>query len=137
MQRRTACCCRGLPRRYATKPADLSDLLLLDVETGVCEKASRIEEAITAVQTFVRRSRLGLEPGWKVGGEFIRLWDSRFDSYRVWERCKLRELLSRELDRVDRARQGPPHRSVPLPRIRIAQCDADDGGAGRAGLVAG
>ena len=77
---------------YATRPADLSDLLLLDVETGVCEKASRIEEAISAVQTFVRRSRLGLEPGWKVGGEFIRLWDSRFDSYRVWERCKLREL---------------------------------------------
>jgi hypothetical protein len=31
---------------FATKPADLSDLLLLDVETGVCEKASRIEEAI-------------------------------------------------------------------------------------------
>jgi len=77
---------------YATRPADLSDLLLLDVETGVCEKASRIEEAISAVQTFVRRSRLGLEPGWTVGGEFIRLWDSRFDSYRVWERCKLREL---------------------------------------------
>ena len=44
------------------------------------------------MQTFVRRSRLGLEPGWTVGGEFIRLWDSRFDSYRIWERCKLREL---------------------------------------------
>ena len=77
---------------YATKPADLSDLLLLDVETGICEKASRIEEAITAVQTFVRRSRLGLEPDWKVGREFARLWDSRFETYRIWERCKLREL---------------------------------------------
>jgi hypothetical protein len=77
---------------YATKPADLSDLLLVDVETGVCEKASRIEEAISAVQTFIRRSRLGLEPNWTVGGEFIRLWESRFDTYRVWEKCKLREL---------------------------------------------
>jgi hypothetical protein len=77
---------------YATKPADLSDLLLLDVETGVCEKASRIEEAISAVQTFIRRSRLGLEPSWTVGGEFIRLWDSRFDTHRIWEKCKLREL---------------------------------------------
>ena len=35
---------------------DLSDLLLLDVEAGVCEKASRIEEAITAAQSFIRRS---------------------------------------------------------------------------------
>lgn len=80
------------PSTYATKPADLSDLLLLDVETGVCERASRIEEAISAVQTFMRRSRLCLEPGWTVGGEFIRLWDSRFDTYRIWEKCKLREL---------------------------------------------
>lgn len=77
---------------YATKPADLSDLLLLDVETGVCEQASRIEEAISAVQTLIRRSRLGLEPNWTVGGEFIRVWDSRFDTYRLWEQCKRREL---------------------------------------------
>ncbi|MFM0258419.1 Tc toxin subunit A-related protein [Paraburkholderia sediminicola] len=77
---------------YASKPGDLSDLLLLDVETGICEKASRIEEAITAVQTFIRRSRLGLEPDWEVGREFARMWDSRFCTYRVWEKCKLREL---------------------------------------------
>jgi hypothetical protein len=82
----------GSSSTYATKPADLSDLLLLDVETGVCEKASRIEEAVTAVQTFIRRVRLGLEPNWKVGREFERLWDSRFQTYRTWERCKLREL---------------------------------------------
>ncbi|HKN59914.1 MAG TPA: neuraminidase-like domain-containing protein [Candidatus Acidoferrales bacterium] len=77
---------------FATKPGDLSDLLLLDVETGVCEKASRIEEAITAVQTFIRRSRLGLEPNWKVGREFVRIWDSCFQTYRIWEKCKRREL---------------------------------------------
>jgi hypothetical protein len=77
---------------YASKPADLSDLLLLDVETGVCENASRIEDAITAVQTFIRRSRLGLEPNWSIGREFARLWDSRFQTYRTWERCKFREL---------------------------------------------
>jgi hypothetical protein len=77
---------------FATGPGDLSDLLLLDVETGICEKASRIQEAITAVQTFVRRSRLGLEPDWKPTRHFARLWDSRFDTYRTWERCKRREL---------------------------------------------
>jgi hypothetical protein len=77
---------------YASKASDLSDLLLLDVETGVCENASRIEEAITAVQTFIRRSRLGLEPNWSVGHEFARLWDGHFLTYRIWEKCKLREL---------------------------------------------
>jgi Tc toxin complex TcA C-terminal TcB-binding domain/Protein of unknown function (DUF2934) len=77
---------------FATAPLDLSDLLLLDVETGICEKASRIDEAISAVQAFFRRSRLGLEPTWKVGREFARLWDSRFETYRTWERCKRREL---------------------------------------------
>ena len=77
---------------YATQPRDLSDLLLLDVETGLCERSSRIEEAITAVQSFVQRTRLGLEPGWKVGREFAQLWESRFETYHRWERCKRREI---------------------------------------------
>jgi hypothetical protein len=77
---------------YATAPNDLSDLLLLDVETGLCERITRIEEAISAVQAFIRRNRLGLEQEWKVTREFVRLWDSRFETYHVWERCKRREL---------------------------------------------
>jgi uncharacterized membrane protein YgcG len=77
---------------FATAPGDLSDLLLLDVEAGLREKASRIEEAITAAQTFIRRSRLGLEPGWTVTREFARLWESRFETYRTWERARRREL---------------------------------------------
>ena len=76
---------------FATTSRNLSDLLLLDVETGICEKASRIEEAISAVQTFVRRCRLGLEPDWKVGRAFTRLWDGRFETFRTWQRCKRRE----------------------------------------------
>ena len=35
------------PGKFAQEARDLSDLLLLDVEAGLCEKASRIEEAIT------------------------------------------------------------------------------------------
>ncbi len=77
---------------YATAPNDLSDLLLLDVETGICERTTRIAEAISAVQAFIRRNRLGLEHKWKVTREFARLWDSRFETYHVWERCKRREL---------------------------------------------
>ena len=93
---------------YATCPRDLSDLLLLDVETGLCEKSSRIEEAISAVQVFVRRARLGLEPGWKAGYEFARLWESRFETYHIWERCKRRDLYKenwitwRELEKARR-----------------------------------
>jgi len=82
------------PTTFATKSSDLSDLLLLDVETGVCEKASRIQEAISAVQAFVRRSLLGLEPNWTIGYAFERLWASRFQTYRTWEHCKLREIYS-------------------------------------------
>ncbi|MEH2539206.1 neuraminidase-like domain-containing protein [Bradyrhizobium sp. AZCC 1699] len=77
---------------FAETPNDLSSLLLVDVEAGVCERASRIEEAITAVQSFVRRARLGLEPGWTVSYGFAHLWDRRFKSYKVWEACKCREL---------------------------------------------
>jgi Tc toxin complex TcA C-terminal TcB-binding domain len=80
------------PGAYAATAGDLGDLLLLDVEAGVREKASRIDEAITAAQSFVGRARIGLEPGWRVTGQFARLWDTRFATYRTWERCKRREL---------------------------------------------
>jgi hypothetical protein len=78
-------------------PKELSDQLLLDVETGLCEKASRIEEAITAVQTFVQRGRIGLEAGWKTTPQFAHMWDSRFANYHVWQACKRRELYKENL----------------------------------------
>ena len=59
---------------------------------GRCERASRIEEAISAVQTFVRRARLGLEPGWTVSHAFAHLWDCRFTNFHAWQACKRREL---------------------------------------------
>ncbi len=80
------------PDGIAKSATELSDILLLDVLSGRCEKASRIEEAISAVQTFVRRARIGLEPGWTVTGAFAHLWDCRFISYRVWQACRRREL---------------------------------------------
>lgn len=70
----------------------MSEILLLDVRAGRCEKASRIEEAIGAVQTFIRRSRLGLEPGWAVTKAFAHMWDFRFATYHVWQACKRREI---------------------------------------------
>jgi hypothetical protein len=80
------------PNGIAKSSDELSEILLMDVLAGRCEKASRIEEAISAVQTFMRRARLGLEPGWTVTGAFAHMWDCRFTNYHVWQACKRREL---------------------------------------------
>ena len=93
---------------YATTPRDLSDLLLLDVECGLCERASRIEEAITAAQNFIRRARLGLEPGWTISAAFARMWDREFASFHVWQACKRRHLYQEdwiEWDELAKARR--------------------------------
>ena len=60
------------------------------------------------MQSFIRRSRLGLEPGWKVTRDFARLWDSRFETYRTWERARRRELYREnwiEWDELRKARR--------------------------------
>jgi hypothetical protein len=80
------------PNGIAHTSKELSAILLTDVCAGLCEKASRIEEAISAVQTFVQRSRLGLEAGWTVSKGFAQMWDFRFATYHVWQACKRREL---------------------------------------------
>ena len=83
-----------LPGQFAQSAQDLGDLLLLDVQTGIWERASRIDEAITAVQNFVRRARLQLEPTWPVGREFAKLWDTQFATFHVWQACKRRQLYT-------------------------------------------
>jgi len=80
------------PGQYATRPGDLSDLLLQDVETTPCTRMSRIEDAVRAVQAFVQRARLGLEPTLTVTPAFARLWDKRFASLRTWQSCRRREI---------------------------------------------
>jgi hypothetical protein len=77
---------------FAVTPRDLSDLLLLDVEAAPDERASRIEEAISAAQAFIRRARLGLEPGWIISPAFALMWDREFASLRIWQACKRRKL---------------------------------------------
>ena len=80
------------PGQFVTTPRELTDLLLLDVDVGVCERASRIEEAISAAQTFIRRARLHLEPAWAVTPAFARLWDREFATFHTWQACKRRQL---------------------------------------------
>jgi hypothetical protein len=78
------------PGQFAKQPRELSELLLLDVEAGICKKATRIEDAISAVQCFIRRSRLLLEPGWTVTREFAELWDRQFATLEIWQAYKRR-----------------------------------------------
>ncbi|KYC35938.1 hypothetical protein WA1_48895 [Scytonema hofmannii PCC 7110] len=80
---------------FATEAKHLSELLLLDVEVGLCQKASRIEEAVSAIHLFVQRARLGLEPEFVVLPDFILVWERHFATFRDWEACK-RRLIYRE-----------------------------------------
>lgn len=80
---------------FATEAKHLSELLLLDVETGLCQKASRIEEAVSAVHLFVQRARLGLESGFVVSPDFILVWERHFATFHTWEACQ-RRLIYRE-----------------------------------------
>ena len=77
---------------FARSARDLSDLLLMDVEVGLCQKATRIEEAIAALQLYVGRARLGLEPALPVSAAFLHAWERRFGGFRRWQACKRREI---------------------------------------------
>ena len=80
---------------FATEAKHLSERLLLDVEVGLCQKASRIEEAISAVQLFIQRARLGLESYFETFPEFVLAWERHFATFHIWEACK-RRLIYRE-----------------------------------------
>ena len=125
------------PGQFATVARDLSDLLLLDVEAGIRERASRIDEAITAAQSYVRRARLGLEPGWTVTPAFARLWDGQFATFHIWQACKRRRDLQGKLGRMGCPGEGPGHRSVPFPRRPAARRPAPRRRARRPRMVAG
>ncbi|MEU0988143.1 neuraminidase-like domain-containing protein [Streptomyces sp. NPDC005953] len=67
-----------------TEPGGLAEVLLIDVATGLCRRASRIEEAIGAVQLFVRRALLGLEPRFTATPAFRRLWERSYANFALW-----------------------------------------------------
>jgi hypothetical protein len=116
---------------FAKVARDLSDLLLLDVEAGLCEKASRIEEAITAVQNFIRRARLGLEPSWPVTRDFAQMWDRHFASFHEWQACKRRHLYQEnyiEWEELEKARKIEAFRLLETQLGRDALSIAAPGG---------
>ncbi len=108
------------PGTFATSAKDIGALLLLDVEAGICEKASRVEEAITAVQSFVERARLSQEPSFAITPEFAAAWDKIFATFRIWQACRRRVLYKENYVEWTRARARDPDGSVPVPRVRAA-----------------
>ncbi|MDJ0718441.1 MAG: neuraminidase-like domain-containing protein, partial [Prochloraceae cyanobacterium] len=62
---------------------DLSQDLLIDVETSSCASVSIIKEATLAIQTYLHRCRMGLEPGVKL--DIPEIWWQWMMNYRVWE----------------------------------------------------
>ncbi len=81
-----------IPGSFAASAKDLSALLLIDVEVGICQKASRIEEAVNTVQSFVERARLLQEPSIIVIPQFASAWDKLFATFRIWQACRRRTL---------------------------------------------
>ena len=119
----------GRTRVTPGPPKDLSDLLLLDVDAGLCERASRIDDAVTAVQAFVERALLRPRARLDLGAAFRAVWEGRFKTFRTWQACKRRELYPEntiECDELERARRDEAFRlleeklrqaalSVPVP----------------------
>ncbi len=94
---------------FASNSKDLSDVLLMDVDVGLCQKATRIEEATTALQLFVNRARLGLEPAFIPTPAFLHAWERRFGGFRRWQNCKRREIYREnwiDWDRTELARKS-------------------------------
>lgn len=116
---------------HAKTPKDVSDFLLMDVESGLCQQASRIQEAISSIQLFVQRSRLGLEPKWPPGEDFAALWDRHFETFRVWQACE-RKTLYRENYEVaashEKARKSEGYRLFEAELRRSTLSIAEKGG---------
>lgn len=80
------------PGSAARCPADLSDLLLQDVEAKVQARTTRIDDAISSVQALVQRARLGLESSVHLPFGFGKLWDTKYATFKLWETGKRRDL---------------------------------------------
>ena len=122
------------PGQFATAPRDLSDLCC-SMSRPACGEGEPHRGGDQRRTDFIRRTRLGLEPGWPVTREFARLWDRGFATFRIWQACKRRQLYKEnwiEWDELGKARRD---RGLPLPRIAAARVERSPGGARRPRLV--
>ncbi|KAJ6785334.1 hypothetical protein PWT90_02601 [Aphanocladium album] len=64
---------------------DLSDRLLVDVEAGLDESSPRVIESIHAIQRFVQRLLMGLEPSTDATQADEEKWNSALATFEKWK----------------------------------------------------
>jgi hypothetical protein len=84
---------------WVTSPQQLSAQILQDVQVGLHEKATRIEDVISSIQMFVQRAILGLEssaddPGFQMTREMSELWERQYSTFESWEHHQRRVVYS-------------------------------------------
>ena len=75
---------RDVPYRQLRDADDLYEFYLIDVQTSSCLKTTRLLHATAALQLFIQRLLLNLEPGPKLWEDKRELW-KWMHSYRIWE----------------------------------------------------
>jgi len=108
----------------------LSEYLLQDVGTQLCQQTTRIEEAISVAQNYVQRNRLGLESGGFLA-PFRKMWDSQFASFNVWKTCKSRTVYSENwvgYDEIKRAGESEAFQHLQSELRRNTLTAAQPGG---------
>ncbi|KAF4621569.1 hypothetical protein G7Y89_g14518 [Cudoniella acicularis] len=81
-----------LKNTFAQTPLDLTDLLLLDVETGLRDQIARIDDTLDSIYRLVSRIRLGLELEITSTPKFAQVWDTKFKTFEVWTAQKRRQI---------------------------------------------
>ncbi|KAH6999272.1 insecticidal toxin complex protein [Ilyonectria destructans] len=72
--------------------ADLTDRLLLDVEAGISETTTRIDDAIAAAQRFMQRVILGLEGvAFRPDQALLARWECELWSFEQWQAAQRRK----------------------------------------------
>ncbi|MEU9662851.1 neuraminidase-like domain-containing protein [Streptomyces chartreusis] len=119
-------------RRPVRQARQLGELLLMDVEAGLCERVSRNDAAISALQTYVNRARLGLEPGYTPSPGFLALWDAQYASHHTWQACIRRQLYREnwvDIDEVTQAQRTEAFTFLTEELRRVALTRPEPGGA--------
>lgn len=88
--------------------AQISDYLLLNVETPVQSSISRIEDAVSSTQRLMQRAILGLEPSFPVDHHISEAWQCELATFEKWKARQRRTWYSEnwlcweEVKRLDR-----------------------------------
>ena len=106
---------------FARGVTDLSDLLLQDVATDTCRRVTRIEDAVSAVQAFVQRAVLGLEPSLPIAAPLLDLWQCRLATFREWQGATRRAQYRENWIEWDELRQAQRYEAFRLLERRLRE----------------